>query len=236
MTRALTIGVAILALQACSSGPSLPQKPQIKFDRSSLGFGQEFGTGTFVGTSVPESLQITNGGQDPLTISSVTLTGDDTSVYTIVSGGAMPAGPVKSNDMTFVQILFAPTAVKLYTATLNIVSNAENEPNAMLMVSGKGVDIIHIDISPAMPVVQVNSTAQLTAFGTFSDGIDGGTGTVQNVNEIATWASADTNIATVDTNGKLSGVAGLPDGGDATTTVTATAHGITGQATVRVHN
>lgn len=239
MIRALTIGLAIVALQSCSQGPTLPQKPQLKLDRSSLGFGQEFGSGTFVGTEPTQSLQISNAGQDTLNIMSVTLDGPDKGAFTQMGPTSMT---LKSGDQTFVQLIFTPTAAKLYTASLTITSNADSAvsmtncgPNCSVPVSGKGIDIVSIAITPDMPSIQVSTSTQLTAEATFSDTADGGSGTVQSVNSIATWQSSDTSVASVDAMGKLTGVAGAADGGIATAEITATAHGVSGHATVSVH-
>jgi hypothetical protein len=219
---------------------SLPQKPQLKLDRASLGFGQEFGSGTFVGTEPTESLQITNGGQDPLTISMATMTGPDVAAFTQMGPTTMT---LKSNEQTFVTLVFKPTAIQVYSAKLTIVSNADPAvsktncgPNCDVPITGKGVDIVSIDILPPNPSLQAGTSMQLTAQATFSDSVDGGSGTVQSVNSIATWQSADNNVATVDMAGKFTGVAAAPDAGPATTQVTATAHGISGHVTVTVHN
>jgi hypothetical protein len=240
MTRALTVGFAILALQSCSSGPTLPQKPQLKLDRSSIGFGQEFGSGTFVGTEPTQSLQITNGGQDTLNITSVTLGGADMAAFTQMGPSSMT---LKSGDQTFVQLIFKPEMAKLYDAELDIASNADPAvtmtncgPTCKVAVSGKGIDIVSIEITPANASLQAGSSMQLNAEATFSDSLDGGTGTVSSVNSIATWSSSDTGVATVDMMGKLSGVAAASDGGAATAEISATAHGITGHLTVTVHN
>jgi len=240
MIRALTIGFAIVALQSCSQGMALPQKPQLKLDRSSLGFGQEFGSGTFVGTEPTQSLQISNGGQDTLNIMSATLDGPDKDAFTQMGPSSMT---LKSGEQTFIQLTFKPTAAKLYTATLTLTSNADSAvsmtncgPNCAVAVSGKGIDIVSIAITPDMPSLQVGSSLQLTAEGTFSDTADGGSGTVQSVNSISTWSSSDTAVAGIDQMGKFTAVAGLPDGGAATAQISATAHGVTGHVTVTVHN
>jgi hypothetical protein len=240
MIRALTIGFAIVALQSCSQGMALPQKPQLKLDRSSLGFGQEFGSGTFVGTEPTESLQISNGGQDTLTITSATLSGPDVAAFTQMGPASMT---LKSGEQTFVQLVFTPTMSKVYDATLTIVSNADPAvsmtncgPSCAVAVSGKGIDIVSIEITPPNPSLQVGTSMQLTAEGTFSDTSDGGSGTVQSVNSIATWTTSDATVAGIDNMGKFTGVAALSDGGAATAEISATAHGVTGHVTVTVHN
>lgn len=103
-------------------------------DRDSIGFGQEFGSGTFIGTKPQESLILWNGGLEKLFISSVQLTGDRE--FTM-------EGPQKlelaGKERTFIRFIFAPTQVKTYSATLTIVSNAENAPQKVIGISGRGV-------------------------------------------------------------------------------------------------
>ncbi len=237
MTRALGIGLAILALASCSGGNDLPVKPQLKLDRSSIGFGQEFGSGTFVGTSPQQSIQITNGGQQDLVISGVTLTGDPA-----FTKNGPSSTTLKSNEQTFIQLIFTPPAAGPYTAKLTIASNADNAPSQDVPVTGKGIDISKIAINPSCgtdgggcPQVKVSSTVQLNAIATFSDGSDGGQSTTSNVNSIATWSSSDNSIATIDTNGNATGVMGLSDGGAAEVTISATAHNVTGSTKLIVH-
>jgi len=237
MTRALAIAFTILALAACPGGNDLPVKPQLKLDRSSIGFGQEFGSGTFVGTSPQQSIQITNGGQQDLVISGTTLTGDPA-----FTKNGPSTTTLKSNEQTFVQLIFTPTAAGNFSAKLNIASNAENAPSQDVPVTGKGIDISKITLNPSCgtdgggcPQVKVSSTLQLNAIATFSDGADGGQSTTSNVNSIATWTTSDSAIATIDANGNATGVAGLADGGAAEVTVSATAHNVTGSTTLIVH-
>ncbi|MBI3186021.1 MAG: hypothetical protein HYZ28_28120 [Myxococcales bacterium] len=112
----------------------MPQKPQLVVDRDSIGFSQEFGSGTFIGTKPQESLMLQNKGLENLLITSVSMAGD--SAFTI-------NGPLKSelkgNERTYIQIIFAPTAEKNYSATITIVSNAENTPQKLVPVTGRGL-------------------------------------------------------------------------------------------------
>lgn len=118
---------------------SLPQKPQLVVDRESLGFGQEFGSGAFIGTMKSDSIQITNGGLETLTIQSAAYTGDPAFVV---------EGPIKltltGKTTTFMKVTFTPTAEKVYTGNILIVSNAENNamthssPMKSIGISGRG--------------------------------------------------------------------------------------------------
>ena len=130
--RVVTFGI-IVCLWGCGK-PTLPDHPQLHLDRDSIGFGQEFGSATFIGTRPQESLLLENGGLEPLVISSVTLTGD--SAFTL---DGPTSNEVKGKDHTFLRVIFAPTQSKTYSGTLNILSNAENAPQKTVAVTGAGV-------------------------------------------------------------------------------------------------
>jgi hypothetical protein len=105
--------------------------PVLVTDRATLGFGQAFGSGTYLGTSPQESVQLTNSGDAALVISSATLTGDPEFTKT---------GPLKTtlqaSESTFIQVVFTPTVVGRYSASLEIVSNV---PTKTIAVSGCGI-------------------------------------------------------------------------------------------------
>lgn len=134
LQRSLFLGFIFFLLTGCGKEGALPQKPQLVLDRDSIGFGQEFGSGTFLGTQPQESLLIENGGLENLTLANVTLTGD---------GEFKLEGPtlneLKGKEHTFLRVLFAPTQVKTYSAVITINSNAENAPTKLVSVSGRGV-------------------------------------------------------------------------------------------------
>ncbi|MBS1149917.1 MAG: putative lipoprotein [Myxococcaceae bacterium] len=117
----------------------MPQKPQLIVDRESLGFGQEFGSGVYIGTMKTDSIQIQNGGLEDLKIESAAYTGDQAFV---------PEGPLKltlkGKETTFIRVLFTPTAEKVYNGSILIVSNAEtnattkSSPMKTIGISGRG--------------------------------------------------------------------------------------------------
>lgn len=136
MIRIVALAAAVLTFAVgCSSGSSsLPEKPQLIVDRDTLGFGQEFGSATFIGTAPQDSIQLTNGGLTDLTISSVAQSGDN--VFQI-------EGPqkttLKGNEKTFIRVVFAPTSEKVYSGSLLITSNAANLPMKTIGLSGSGL-------------------------------------------------------------------------------------------------
>jgi hypothetical protein len=126
---------SIAASLSCGPKPP-PDNPFITTDRGSIGFGQEFGSGTFIGTKPMESLSINNEGLSDLHISSITLTGDPE--FSMMPQTTPPV-TVKGEQSTFVALFFAPTQVKTYTANLNIKSDAENTKSLDVAISGKGL-------------------------------------------------------------------------------------------------
>lgn len=126
MTRLGLAGITWIAIIVASLGcgkESLPSKPQLLVDRDSLGFGQEFGSGAYIGTAPADSIQITNGGLGDLTISSAVLSGDPE--FTM-------EGPLKTTlkgkETTFIRVIFTPLLEKVYTGSILISSNAEDNP------------------------------------------------------------------------------------------------------------
>lgn len=135
MRKALLMAIFI-GLAGCGKGaPDLPVAPQLITDRDSLGFGQENGSGTYVGTSAANSIQLLNQGQDDLVIQSVDLSGD--SAFTM-------EGPdvdtVISGTSALVTVYFTPPSADTFSATLTITSNAENAPTKEIEITGLGID------------------------------------------------------------------------------------------------
>lgn len=140
MTR--LAGITWFAIIVASFGcgkESLPPKPQLLVDRDSLGFGQEFGSGTYIGTAPADSIQITNGGLADLTIESAVLSGDPE--FTM-------EGPLKTTlkgkETTFIRVVFTPKLEKVYSGSILITSNAEENtmtkstPKKTIGLSGRG--------------------------------------------------------------------------------------------------
>jgi hypothetical protein len=161
MTRSLLaafVSVSILcAFASCGKAPLLPDggvdicskdnlqsTPTLCPDRLSLGFGQEFGTGTIIGQQPQNTISIRNNSTVPLTVASATLTGD--SAFTLkvaydTDAGSMSALPadIAGNKDVYLQVIFAPTAAKGYTGSITVASNAANAPSQTFALSGCGV-------------------------------------------------------------------------------------------------
>jgi hypothetical protein len=138
MTRLGFILASAIIVSSFGCGKvSLPQKPQLIVDRASLGFGQEFGSCTRIGTSPQDSIKIENGGLENLVISSATYTGD--SAFTV---NGPTKTDIKGKESTFIQVLFTPTAEKIYNGQIDVESNAEatdgGGPMIVIKLSGRG--------------------------------------------------------------------------------------------------
>ena len=136
------VGLAIIVASFGCGKVSLPQKPQLIVDRASLGFGQEFGSCTRIGTAPQDSIKIENGGLEDLIISSVTFSGDSAFMINGPAQGGMPKTTLKGKEDAFIQVIFMPTAEKIYTGTIEVDSNAQavdgGGPKKILALSGRG--------------------------------------------------------------------------------------------------
>lgn len=136
--RPLWLSFIFIALAACGNdGPS--EQPELYVDRDSLGFGQEFGTGAYVNQEITESLYIENRGLRTLEISEVTKSG--AAQFTLTLPEPLTKGEtvkLEYGKRTFVQVAFKPTAAQKYEGKLLIKSNAANEPQKEIALSGVG--------------------------------------------------------------------------------------------------
>ncbi|WP_460502592.1 DUF4394 domain-containing protein, partial [Hymenobacter agri] len=120
-TITFTTSVAAATLAVSQGGTSYP----------SGGTAYSFGNQTINTTSAPVTFTLTNGGTDPLTIGSITTTGNFA-----VSGTApttVPAGGTAT-----VSVTFTPTATGTATGTLVINSNATNAATYTVNLTGNG--------------------------------------------------------------------------------------------------
>jgi hypothetical protein len=116
--------------------------PFALFNTTSASFGnQDVGT-----KSSPQAVTLTNSGNAPLTITSITLAGANPTDFSetdhCVSGSPLAPGASCTANVTF-----APTAAGTFTATLQVADSAANSPQA-ISLSGTGV-LVSLSISPA---------------------------------------------------------------------------------------
>ncbi|MHB8417920.1 MAG: hypothetical protein ACYDCL_07580 [Myxococcales bacterium] len=146
MPKRISIALALFA--ACGSSNNLPVQPQIAVDPTGLYFGTDICLGTCIGAAPDSSIQIINGGQNPLTLTSVTMAAP--SVFTmsppglpLPDGGVQTGTPltIPSQQEAFVRVIFAPQAFQKYLGTITIISNAQNADGGVTTVPLRGAGI-----------------------------------------------------------------------------------------------
>ena len=95
-------------------------------------------------------------------------------------------------------------------ATITAKSGTFTSSAAITVNGGTSVTLTAIAISPANPTIPINTTQQLTASGSYSDGSS------RDLTNVVAWSSSTIANATVDAAGLVSGVAA----GSATITAT----------------
>lgn len=125
--RVILIGLLVSLAAGCQK--PIPESPQLVVTPEKIDFESRF-----IGTEPQISLGLRNDGLNDLVISGVDKTGD--AAFTLT-------GPVETSvkglDVTFIRVLFKPTAVKPYSGSLTIHSNAENAPNQTVELAGAGL-------------------------------------------------------------------------------------------------
>ncbi|MBC8077881.1 MAG: choice-of-anchor D domain-containing protein, partial [Chloroflexales bacterium] len=111
-----------------------------------------------VGTSATQSVTLTNNGGDPLTIASITRTGNAN--FTL--GGDCPLTPatLASSTSCTISVTFAPTSVGAKSGSVTITSNAATSPQT-ISLSGSGSEA-GVALTPAtfdFGPVQLGSSA-----------------------------------------------------------------------------
>lgn len=118
-------------------GDDLTTAAQACADRASLGFAQEFGSGTRIGTQPQDTLSIKNGGIADLTITAATYSGDP--AFTLTTEPATLPATVKGNQYFFMRVVFAPTEARAYSGKITLQSNGEKSPSIEFPITGCGV-------------------------------------------------------------------------------------------------
>lgn len=103
------------------------------------------------------------------------------------------------------------------TATSGSLTGSGN-----VLVTSAAVRSINVTAANSVSIVSSGSTLQLTANALLADGSS------QDVSSMVSWQSSNTAAATVDSNGKVTGVA------TGTVTITATAGNVQGQISLQV--
>jgi len=169
-----------------------------------------------------QTITVKNPGATSITVTSVSLTGPNPGDFRLINGcPPLPIGPGGTCDL---QISSDPTTNGQRTALVTINStNGIAASTQSAPLSGVGISLVSIAVTPASTSVTATKTVQFTATGTFSDN------STQDLTNSVNWSSSSTSIATINANGLATGVtAGGP------ITITATSGNIfgTGQLTV----
>ena len=122
---------------AICTGDYLDTVAQACADRGSLGFSQEFGSGTFIGFRPQDTISIKNGGLTDLTITSANFSGD--SAFTVTTEPTALPAVIKGNKYFYMRVVFAPTEARLYTGKITVLSNGQVSPSRDFALSGCGV-------------------------------------------------------------------------------------------------
>lgn len=140
--RNLWFPIILLAAAGCGGGDDvkLEKGPFLFLDRDSLGFSQEFGSGTYIGTAPLNALYVSNRGDQPLELTSIV--NGMPAEFTLQMPDELANGQtltLQSREVATFQVQFKPTKEQVYSGTFTIHSNALNAPQKDISVSGKGV-------------------------------------------------------------------------------------------------
>ncbi|MBZ4400255.1 hypothetical protein OWM54_13395 [Myxococcus sp. MISCRS1] len=136
--------ILFFSLAACGEGAEeIPKAPQLISDRDEMAFDQEFRSGTYVGTTGFNSVQVKNMGEDTLDVSSIALSGPNVFTMKVSKDGQdlnpQEAFQVKSKERFFVEVAFRPREAQQYQGALVIKSNAANLPEKSITLNGLGI-------------------------------------------------------------------------------------------------
>src|SRR5713101_6834385 len=160
----------------------------------------------------------------------VTLTNNQTSTALAISGVTTSGDYSQSNNCgtslaalasCTINVTFKPTATGARTGTLTVTDNANNSPQTASL-TGVGIALSSISVTPANPSVTRGLTQQFTATGTYTDN------STQNLTNTATWTSGTTTVATINSAGLATTVA------TGSSTIKATSGTISGSTTLTV--
>lgn len=118
------------------SDAAMPLEPVLEIDRTSLGFGTEFGDAVWVETKVIDSLQVRNGGQAPLTLSNLEVQNAGGEVFKLTSAANLT---LTSGQHAVIQVVYAPTAAGSHNGVLQLTSNSTQRPSLSVNLVGSAL-------------------------------------------------------------------------------------------------
>jgi hypothetical protein len=164
---------------------------------------------TIVNTAATiQKVQLQNTGTAALLITSIQPTGPDAAnySYTVDATQPCPISPATLGVGTscMLDIGFLPlTAGTHNNAQITVTDNSGNVVGSTQTValSGTGIALTSIAVTPAPVTIAQGNSIQFTATGTYSDS------STQNLTSTVTWASATISVATINAAGLAQGVA-----------------------------
>jgi hypothetical protein len=176
---------------------------------ANLSPGSEPFPNTIVNSAAPgRKGQLQNTGTAPLLITSIQPTGPDAANYSYTADATQPCpmspATLGVGAICMLDIGFLPlTAGPHNNAQITVTDNSGNVAGSSqsIALSGTGIVLSSIAVTPATMTITQGSAQQFTATGTYSDF------STQDLTATATWASSKTGIATINSTGRAQGVA-----------------------------
>ena len=173
-------------------------------------------------TSAAQTISVKNPGTSAVTLTSIALSGPNVSDFTLTSGCPAPPATLGSGASCNLQVSYHPlvngssTALVTITAANGLASSTQSAP-----LSGTGISLVSIAVTPSAQSIMAGSTLQFTATGTYSDN-----STLVLTN--AVWSSSLPGVAGISSSGLATGVS------PGQTTISATVGNIFGSTTLNV--
>ncbi|WP_045499124.1 Ig-like domain-containing protein, partial [Vibrio hyugaensis] len=118
-------------------------------------------------------------------------------------------------DSDFVVVGVSGMALGVSAGEANLTAKLDDVVSNALLVTAIDSELLSVQVTPSNISIAKDFTQPLTAIGISSDGI------TVDITDSVVWTSADTDIASVDTEGTLMGIA------EGYTTITASKYGVT---------
>ena len=181
-----------------ASPPAASAATALTFTPPNLIFGAQI-AGT---VSSQQAIQVTNPGATAITFNSVALSGPNSADFVLLNGCPVSPATLGSGSSCKLQISYGPVATGTHTALVTITStNGLAASMESIPLSGTGISLLSIAVTPATPSIGKGTTQQFTATGTYSD-----TSTADITNQVK-WSSAISAVATINASGLATGVA-----------------------------
>jgi hypothetical protein len=185
---------------------------------------------TIVGkSSAPMTVSLENTGTVALTIASIVPMGTDRANYAYQKDATKPC-PISPatlgiNATCIVDVTFTPQSVGAHnSAQITITDNNGSVAGSTQAIglTGTGIVLSSIAVTPANPSITKGATQQFTATGTYSDS------STANLTSQVTWASGTTMVATITAGGLATGA------GAGTSSISATLGSVSGSTVLTV--